>query len=357
MEFALTEHEMRKKIVIFIISIIAIPAIYVGCVLFYATLTDYTPPAKEGIKVNGNTIPLATDSIFTCISWNIGFTGLGEETDFFYDGGKVVTQTEPLVAKNRQGILDFVKRNSDVDVYFFQEVDSMAKRSHRTNMIHEFAQCLPNWAHSFALNYNVDFVPIPFFDPMGKVKSGLCNFTRFSTDHSERISYNSQFSWPTRLFFLDRCFLVQHSHLPDGSEICLINTHCSAYDTAGVMVADEIKMLMTYADSIHQQGIPVIIGGDWNQCPPNYTPKDPKTYNEYILKDAQLPTGWRWVADVTTPTNRKLTTVYDPKTSYTSVIDHFVVSPDIDVVAIKTIDLQFAFSDHQPVRLDFRVVK
>lgn len=348
---------MRKKIIRFALMVIALPIFYVGGVLLYATITDYNPPYKEDLQIIGEVSENENDSVYSAISWNVGFTGLGAETDFFYDGGTVVTQTEALVAKNRKGICDFVSAKADVDVFFFQEVDSAAKRSHYINLVDELSTSLPGFVRSFAINYNVDFVPIPFFEPMGKVKSGLATFSRLSTQKAERIAYDSQFSWPTRLFFLDRCFLAQSAKLDDGTEICFINTHCSAYDTAGVMVANEIKRLMNYADSLYQRGTTVIIGGDWNQCPPEYTPKDPKTYNEYILSDDQLPANWRWVADINTPTNRKLTTAYNPETSYTSVIDHFVVSPNVEVVKVETINLDFAFSDHQPVRLDFRIIK
>ena len=357
MEFAPTRVQMRKKIVRIALIVVGLPLLYVAAVLLYATATDFNPPYKEDIQVQSQVARSANDSVYSAITWNLGFTGLGAETDFFYDGGTVVTQTEALVTKNREGICKFVAANADVDVYLFQEVDSTAKRSHYVNLVEELAASLPGFVRSFALNYNVDFVPIPFLDPMGKVKSGLASFSNLTTTRAERRSYDSQFSWPTRLFFLDRCFLAQIAKLDDGTDICFINTHCSAYDTAGVMVANEIKRLMSYADSVYKTGTTVIIGGDWNQCPPGYQPKDPKTYNEYILSDDQLPANWRWVADIETPTNRKMNTVYHPETSYTSVIDHFVVSPDVEVVGVKTINLDFAFSDHQPIRLDFRVRK
>jgi exonuclease III len=66
-----------------------------------------------------------------------------------------------------------------------------------------------------------------------------------------------------------------------------------------------------------------------------------------------LNKGWKWSSDPSTPTNRKLNKVYDEKTSYTSVIDFFLISPNINSLSVKTIDTFFEFSDHQPVKMEF----
>lgn len=333
-----------------------IPTIYVVIVLLYATATDYQPEAVKSLPVFGKVASLESDSIMSCVIWNIGFTGLGAETDFFYDGGKVVTQTEELVAKNRQGVLDFVKYCHNATAFMFQETDSCSKRSHYVDMTRVLNEVLPNYEATYAANYDVKFVPIPFTDPMGKVHSGLASYFKGRVLSTERHRFDSQFSWPQRLFFLDRCFSSHIVEIKEGVRICFINTHCSAYDTSGTMVANEIQRLMSFADSIHTTlQIPVIIGGDWNQCPPEYNPVDPKKYNEYKVSDNQLPAGWRWISDTSIPTNRKLNEPYIKGKSYTSVIDFYAVSPDVEVVSVETVDLDFAFSDHQPVELRFTI--
>ncbi|NNE54982.1 MAG: endonuclease/exonuclease/phosphatase family protein, partial [Flavobacteriales bacterium] len=93
-----------------------------------------------------------------------------------------------------------------------------------------------------------------------------------------------------------------------------------------------------------------------NQCPPNYTPIDTTgKYNEFILQSDQLPEGWQWIADPSTPTNRKNETAYVRGQTYTSVIDHYAVSPNVVVEEVKVYDLDFQFSDHQPVQLRIRL--
>lgn len=344
------------KKIIKAILVIALPfGLYIAGVLLWGTVTDYEPEALISLEPQG-TAEAVPDSLFTFITWNIGFTGLGEETDFFYDGGTTVIQTEELVKKNRDGILEFIEFNKGIDFFLFQEVDSSAKRSHGVNQMEAIHETLSDYQWSFAKNYDVDFVPMPLTEPMGGVVSGLATFSQFPTQDHERHGFNSQFSWPTSIFFLDRCFLSERVKLANDKDLVVINTHCSAYDTAGTMVANEIKAIMAFAEKEYLQGNYVVIGGDWNQCPPNYTPIDTTgAYNEFVLSNEQLPQGFRWVADSSTPTNRKLTTVYNEE-SYTSVIDHFVLSPNLALEDISVVDLQFQFSDHQPVKMAVKLL-
>lgn len=346
----------RRKRVKRIIKWALLPAVlfglYVAIVLIYGTINDWKPAPVLATAVVGEATGSA-DSTFSFVSWNIGFAALGEETSFFYDGGDVVIQDAGIVRKNLDGVISTLGEMQDVDVFFLQEVDSCAKRSHRINQVVEIQQALGATAATFAMNYNVDFVPSPILEPFGEVRSGLLTLSRLATHSAERRGFDTEFEWPRRVFFLDRCFLKQHIDLDNGKELILLNTHCSAYDASGDMVRREIDMMIEFAQAEYEKGNYIIMGGDWNQCPPTYTPVDISSgYNEHMLSDDQIPEGWQWIADTDTPTNRKLDKVYDPEVSYTSVIDHYMVSPNVSVINVDVIDLQFQFSDHQPVRLD-----
>jgi endonuclease/exonuclease/phosphatase family metal-dependent hydrolase len=341
---------LTKKIFISIIAVGLLFGLYVLGVILWGTFSDWSPPKQAAVY----TSPLNAseqDSVLEFISWNVGFGGLGKETSFFYDGGKTVIQELDLVEKNIEGAADLISEYKHVEFFLLQEVDSSARRSHEINEVQQFKSALPNHSSAFAMNYNVDFVPLPIFNPMGNVRSGLASFSSLPTENVERYSFATQFEWPRRLFFLDRCFLAQHTKWKDH-ELVVINTHCSAYDTSGTMVAAEIDYIIEYATKAFNEGKHVIIGGDWNQCPPGYSPINPEGgYNEYVLTEEQLPDGWRWIADTNTATNRKLDKAYDPATSYTSVIDHYLVSPGINIEDIHVIQTNFEFSDHQPVYL------
>lgn len=338
-----------------VLTLALLAGLYVLGVLVYGSATDFTPPKKLRIAPVGEA-GQSPDSIFTLMTWNLGYCGQGAEADFFYDGGDQVIPDKEDYLRYREGVATSLESAKDVDVFLFQEIDSLAARSHRVNQVEYFRGFLPDYLSAFAVNYNVGFVPMPLHRPMGKVISGLATYSRLPATDFQRYAFDSQFSWPTRLFFLDRCFLSHRTPLENGKNLVVINTHCSAYDTAGTMVADEIEAILDFARLEYEKGNYVVIGGDWNQCPPNYTPKNKEgKYNEHILSNDQLPEGWSWVADPSVPTNRKLTHPYSDS-SYTSVIDHFAISPNLEVLRISGVDQQFAFSDHQAVKITVQLL-
>jgi hypothetical protein len=97
------------------------------------------------------------------------------------------------------------------------------------------------------------------------------------------------------------------------------------------------------------------VGGDWNQTPYGIEPVLPShqfdTENlTYVEKDFPAP-GWIWAYDPLLPTNRRVALPYDKNISLTTIIDCFLLSPNIRMEHVETIDLDFQYSDHQPVIL------
>ncbi|RLD66349.1 MAG: endonuclease/exonuclease/phosphatase family protein, partial [Bacteroidetes bacterium] len=105
----------------------------------------------------------------------------------------------------------------------------------------------------------------------------------------------------------------------------------------------------------YEKGNYIIVGGDWNQTPYGIEPELPShrfdTENlTYVEKDYPAP-GWNWAFDAGMPTNRRVATPYDRSSSLTTVIDCFLASPNVELSEVKTSDLNFQYSDHQPVQV------
>ena len=64
------------------------------------------------------------------------------------------------------------------------------------------------------------------------------------------------------------------------------------------------------------------------------------------------PADWQWVYDPTVPTNRKVRTPYVAGKSFITLIDFFLISPNVRARTVKGLDQQFRFSDHQPVWME-----
>ena len=345
----------------FLIYLIVFPLLmillYFGGMIGYAWITDYRPEPQEEVMLYGSGSADAVADTLTVLSWNIGYAGLGAESDFFYDGGKTVRMPQPVVEKNLNGIESKLKEFRDsVDVMFIQEVDREAKRSWGVDQFARIKDILPGFSGAFATNYLVKYIPIPFGEPMGKVNAGLATFSRFTPTQSTRYSFEGNYDWPTYLFFLDRCFLVQRVPMANGKELVLINTHNSAYDDGSLKKA-QMEQMKAVLLAEYAKGNYVIVGGDWNQYPAGFTgvpgfeieqtEENARFFVPLIYPDA----GWVWAWDPASPTNRELKAAFNEKTTPRVVIDYFLLSPNVELLEVKTSNENFKYSDHNPVKM------
>ena len=345
-----------KKFFKGILILLLIVVVAFGAFLGFLTVTEYKPADKETLALRTLNPVAASVSAeqLSVLSWNIGYAGLGKEQDFFMDGG---THARPgsaeLVNRYLNGIVGSIAE-SGADLVLLQEVDT---DSARTYGIDETAALIRNTG-TFAMNYSCPFVPLPLppQPPMGKVHSGLFTTTDYVISEAERIALPCPFSWPLSTANLKRCLLV--SRLPvEGSdrELVLVNLHLEAYDD-GEGKAAQTRQLMGLLQEEYEKGNYVIAGGDFNQAFPGslevYPNNHPDLWEIPLLEEETLPEGFRYVSDFSTPSCRLLNQPYNPADTENTqhyVIDGFIVSPNITVSAVETLDLGFENSDHNPV--------
>lgn len=326
--------------------------------LLFATVDDYRPPGITSIPTEGEAPEIPDTARITILNWNIGYAGLDASMDFFYDGGAQMRPSGEGVTTNLEGIKEILSPYNGYDFILLQEVDLDSKRSYHRDQVRSIGAGFPGYTASFGTNYDVFFVPIPLSEPMGKVESGLLTLSKQGASKVDRHSFPGNYSWPMKLFMLDRCFLVQRHPVSNGKELLVINTHNSAYDD-GTLRSQQMEYLKEFLLTEYRAGNYLIVGGDWNQTPYGFKPELPShrfdTINlTYIDKDYPSP-EWSWAFDPNLPTNRRVAVPYNRSTSLTTVIDYYLLSPNIALEEVKTIDVDFRFSDHQPVQLKARL--
>jgi len=347
---------MRSKILKSFLVIILVVVILFVTFLVWLTMADFKPENRLDLKVNGSTSAyISAHDTLRIVSWNLGYAGLGREMDFFYDGGKQVSPSESYQVKYFNGITEWLLSGNLADIYLFQEVDINSRRSFHADQYEMLRQSFGDYASSFALNYKVPFVPMPIHNPMGKVTSGLATFSRATPDSSFRFAFPGNYSWPTGLFFPDRCFILNDYSIEENKRLIIINTHNSAFDDGNLRKA-QLGMLRDMMVEYFNAGYYVIAGGDWNINPPGIEPFRCTTGDaifeiEPALKKDLLPAGWTWIFDPEVPTGRFLNESYMRGRTHTTIIDYFVVSPNVEALDIECFDLYFENSDHHPVKI------
>lgn len=346
-----------KRIMSAILVTAAAAIILAAAFILAGVITDYRPEDREKLQDlsfipgDGGNRPACPDSL-SILCWNIGYGGLGDNMDFFYDGGTRVRDTRERTEENLAAIVREIRKH-DADIILLQEVDECSRRTYRINEAGMLRDSFPDYHIYMAYNYRSFFVPIPLKSPVGKVASGVVLMSRYAPDEVCRLQYPSRFAWPVSMFNLKRCLLAASFTLADGRKLVIGNTHNTAYDT-GNMRTVETGFLGSLVRELHGEGTEVIIGGDWNQYPAGYTPSAEESSNPHfstVRLDESVFEGYgRIVYDPSVKTLRHLNTAWGPE-SVLTVTDYFFVSDGIEAESVQAFDLHFRNSDHQPVLL------
>ena len=327
--------------------------------LIWLTIREYRPEAEETLAVPSGSETPAPGSSLEILTFNTGYAGLDKTQDFFMDGGsQVQPDSRQEVEENLQGIAGILKEHP-ADVYFLQEVDLDSKRSYRIDQQAYYQENL-DLPGVFACNFKCDFIPYPL-PPIGKVESGILTMTDLAVSSASRISLPESFFWPVKTCNLKRCMLETRIPLTGTDrELVLINFHLEAYDSGEGKIRQS-QMLAEKLQKEYEAGNYVIAGGDFNQTfegIDKYPLKDTDNWAPGVIGEDSLPEHFSFAVDDSYPTCRLLNEPYSGSfdTSQVYVLDGFLVSDNIKVNQVSVINTDFAYTDHQPVRLEVRLL-
>ncbi len=332
-----------------------------GGFLGYMTLTKEQPADVIKLNVENNKERvLQLGDEFKVTTFNIGYAGLDKNQDFFMDGGKGSgSSSKEQTETNVKNMLSFLQ-NENSDFTLLQEVDIESLRSFDVNE-HEFLKKgLPDYASSFGKNYNTKWVPVPITSPMGYAESGLSTFSTYKVQTATRFQLPGMEPWPKRLFDLDRAIVEYKIPVNNGKYVRLVNLHLSAYDKGGKIRMKQAEYLKEYMNKHYKNGDYVIMGGDWNQLISDAQLSDPKFVKERPEWLVELPKGFadggfQWAVDPSVMTVRDDVKSYVEGENFVTIIDGFIVSPNVEIVKVQGKDLKFENSDHNPVSAVFKL--
>ncbi len=342
-------------------ALIGITVAAVLILLLVLTVTEYRPADVESVVPSGSaTKQLQEGDTVNIMCWNIGFGALGDNADFFMDGGEMVKpSTKERVQENIDAVTK-VLSDEAADVILLQEVDEDSTHSYHMDERAMIAQGLEkqglSYENGLAYNFKTLFVPYPL-PPIGKEQSGIATFSAYPISDAERVALPCPFSYPVRLANLKRCLLVSRIPIADcDREFVIVNFHLEAYDDGEGKEA-QTRMLAQFLQEEIEKGNYVIAGGDFNQTLDTVDLSAYPQRGEDLWAPGMIETDAfervQCLMDERVPSCRSLDRPYDsedPLFQY-YVIDGYLVSDNLKVEKLETVDLGFVNSDHNPVRL------
>lgn len=337
----------------FLILLLIAAALVILVVILRAALVAYNPgPTVEVAIERGSPRDSTGAAPLHLICWNIGYAGLGKESDFLADGGRHLrAPSRSHVERNLAGVIDRL-RHEDADLLLIQELARGNYLTYGIDVLGSVRRALPEYEMAFSPTVQVTGLPV-----VGNLQVGEATLSRHFLSKAVRHSL------PSRQAFAG--ITVQHfstieTRLPiagQSRQWALFNVHLAAFDD-GALRRQQLQALLKLLEAEYAAGNHVIAGGDWNLllAPTEFPSTTEEKAKFWVRKfPADLaPKDWPWGVDPAKPTCRTLERPYRAGENYTCVIDGFLVSPNVEVLGVETLDLGFANSDHNPVRLRVR---
>ncbi|MEM9317930.1 MAG: endonuclease/exonuclease/phosphatase family protein [Pseudomonadota bacterium] len=310
----------------------------------------YVPPDLETAEIQGTPAAPAAPDRLSLTTWNVGYAGMGAESDFFLDLG---TQRRPLsgalVDRNLAMIQDTLA-GLDSDLFLLQEAARPSWVTYRRDVLGGLVTALPGYAWTFGPDVNTRFVPPPF-----NVQVGNATFSRVPLASAERRGLPLEPTFELGLF--RKGYRMHIVRIDADRAWVIVNIHLSTFDSAEDDVRGaQVAALMEFAQAEYARGNHVVIGGDWNlRLAAVDFPHTSDERFEFWVRDFPedaLPEGWRFAIDRSVPTVRGAHAPYVAGENFTHIIDGFLVSPNVRVASVAASNLGFEFTDHHPVRVE-----
>ncbi|MGE0627324.1 MAG: hypothetical protein AB7O43_05820 [Hyphomicrobiaceae bacterium] len=307
-----------------------------------------------GVVNRSDSLPVAERSL-EVLSWNLGYAGLGAESEFVADGGnRVLSPSAAIVDKNLSGIKLVLAGHKTTDVLLLQEVAVTSPLNYWRAVMDAITSLRRGAGHAFLADVATRLLPWPV-----RLEHGLATYSNVRIGQAESVALPLESShW---LGLLRKQYALLVTRMPvegDTRQWVIVNMHLAAFDDGGATRRKQLAKAIAFATREYQNGNWVVVGGDWNMVlgGRSFPHKTEAAFTAWVhaMPEGTVPEGWQMVIDPERPTVRTLQKPYVAGENYVTIIDGFLVSPNVSAEAVRTIDLGFAYSDHHPVVARFK---
>lgn len=322
-------------------------ALYAG--VFLVANSGVTARPQDIERVSAPNLPQAGATL-DLLTWNLGYGGLGARSDFVADGGThAFPPSRAAVEANVQGIHDFLAQQN-ADIVVLEELARGGPANYWVNVKARVDAALAGREQIFFADFKTRLMPWPL-----AMSHGQGIYSRLAVESTDVVSLPAENSG---ILGVKRRYAATVARLAGPARWSVITTHLAAFDADAAVRTRQLRELLAWADREYKSGRHVVIGGDFNlQLVDTHFPNT--TEHKYLFwifpfpRDA-LPPGWHIAADPATPSVRTNERPYRRGENYTTIIDGFLLSPNVTLEQVNGLDLDFQHSDHNPVHARVR---
>ncbi len=325
----------------------------------YVLLAYYRLEDNISLDISGEgdgALPLGEP--LTLVSCNIGFGAYSDDYSFFMDGGKYSRAfSKEAVLENTAGALNTLSSLTP-DFVLLQEVDKDGTRSRHVDQTLLACEHFGDYDGIYAQNYDSPYLFYPILSPIGANESGLMTFSRYGIESALRRSLPVEDSL-YKLLDLDRAYTVSRMETANGKQFVLYNVHLSAYTSDGSIADEQLKLLCADMAAEYEKGNYTIAAGDFNKdmlgdSGDYFERREAEFSWAKPLDRSLLPASLSAHSGENFPTCRNPDAPYRGDGSdFVLSVDGILISDNIELLSCETVDIGFAYSDHNPVLVKF----
>jgi endonuclease/exonuclease/phosphatase family metal-dependent hydrolase len=297
--------------------------------------------------------PEARDTLDITV-WNLGYGGLGHESDFVSDGGAHLFPPSRSAVRANVAAINALISEEQADVIVFQEIAHGGPVNYWVNLKHAVDRTLAARGSMFFADFETRLMPWPL-----NMRHGQAIYATTAIASADVVPLPAE---DTAIFGVKRRYASVVARLPiEGREHgwTVASVHLAAFDPDAAVRTRQLRELLAWAEREYWSGQHVVLAGDWNfqiaETNFPHTTDDRFLFWLFPFPQDALPQGWRIGADAAIPSVRTNHKPYVAGENYVTTIDGLIVSPNVQIESLTGVDLGFEHTDHQPVRARVRV--
>lgn len=345
---------MRKRYIVLGVIVVALGA-YAAA---FSMLNSNSIASARDLQTHASASePAAAPDTLNLMIWNLGYGGLGAQSDFIADGGQsYLPPSAAAVRTNLDGIDETIRTNAaQVDVFLFQEIARGGPVNYWNDLKARVDEALGTRNNIFFADFKTRLMPWPL-----AMTHGQAIYSNFTIANPDVVALPAE---DTSIFGVKRRYASVVARIPmqGGGQWTIASVHLAAFDPDAAVRTRQLRDLLAWAQTEYEAGNHVVLGGDWNfqlgETSFAHTTEERFLFWLFPFPRDAVPEGWQIAADLTIPSVRTNERAYTAGENYTTTIDGFIVSPNVEIRSVTGTDLGFAHSDHQAVRVRVRAIR
>jgi endonuclease/exonuclease/phosphatase family metal-dependent hydrolase len=273
------------------------------------------------------------------MTWNIKYGAC--RIDFWFDGWGDRTQMTSREVRVNLDQIESLIREVDPDVFFANELEVNSRRSAYVDMLQDILDHTSLNYGAYFQAWNSRYIAS---EGVGRIDMGVATFSKYPIVFAERIRQPDQ----TGLDFLHQIFylhtVIGRARIRVGSrEIGAYVAHVSAYDNDGT----KQRQLAQLQQVIAEEKLPFVLGGDFNELPPNaakisnFADEHPSLKGTEFEQPPYTPAAMKPFFDKLSPAIT-LAQIGDTEASQSRFYSHSIRGPHDGGFWTRTLDYLFA---------------